>query len=101
MGRNHLPCTGMFEEIAKTQELTNFLGQGFKYKDCSSDYKAGVSFSPPYCNIMQPDDFLKAYGNKTVPGKVDAKYKSSNAGKQWVDYRVATLRGFAWTQCPG
>merc|ERR1711990_616821 len=76
MGRRN----AMFDTPVNTQELTNFLGQGFKYKDCSADYKKGVSFTPGYCNIMEPDAFLKAYGDKTVPQKVDNKYVSSNKG---------------------
>merc|ERR1712146_206103 len=37
----------------KTEELTNFLGKGFKYTDCSKDYEKGVSFTN-VCNIMSP-----------------------------------------------
>merc|ERR1712224_1090924 len=73
----------MFEDV---QMLTNFMGKGFKYTDCSADYKtgwpaaqggsaAGVDFTPPYCNVMKPDAYLIAYGQKTVPQKIDAKYK--------------------------
>merc|ERR1712010_427941 len=81
----------MFETIANTQQLTNFLGKGFEYKDCSADYKKGVSFTPEYCNIMNPPEFLKKYGDKTVPQKIDAKYVSSNKGNQWIDYLKSSV----------
>merc|ERR1712094_70848 len=73
----HSQCRAGLKMFEDVQMLTNFMGKGFKYTDCSADYKtgwpaaqqgsaAGVDFTPPYCNIMKPDAYLIAYGQKTA-----------------------------------